>query len=200
MGGFFSSLFEGSNPTLNNDIAQSGQISNFGTNLGEGDLTAGSDFYKTLLNGDPEATAKLLAPQISTIQGQGNQQIQTGAQFGNRSGGTNASNQTNIDTQRADVEQMIAQLTGQAASGLTGIGEAGLGFGLNANAQQAGESQQKMRNQQDSILGGLFGGGVSSLADLGISKLISFLNSVGGGRDSSGGGGGGGSGSDAGPV
>ena len=151
--GFFGGLFTGSNPTLNTDISQSGQISDFGTTLGEGDLSQASNFYSDLLSGDPSKIGQILGPQLSNIQQQGQQQLNTNAQFGNRSGGTNASNQQNMDSQRQQVEQMIAQLTGGAASGLTGIGTNALSTGLNANEVQANESQEKLANIDNSLFG-----------------------------------------------
>ena len=176
--GFFGSLFTGNNPTLTSDIANSGQISNFGTNLGEKDLGIGSNFDQTLLSGNPEETAKLLAPQISTIQKQGQEQLNTSAEFGDRSGGTNASAQNNIDSQRAEVEKMIAQLTGHAADAITGIGENALGTGLNANKVQAQESDLKQKEQQNSLFGNVLG----DLAGSAIGGLGTELSSVGSGN------------------
>ena len=46
---------------------------NFGSALGQSDLQLGSDFYKTLMGGDPTAIGKLLGPQISNIHKQGQQ-------------------------------------------------------------------------------------------------------------------------------
>jgi hypothetical protein len=48
---------------------------------------------------------------------------------------------------------MISHLTGSAASNLGSLGTSTLGLGLNANAQQAQEAQQKLENQKDSVLG-----------------------------------------------
>lgn len=157
MGGFFSALFGGSSPQLNQALSQSGQVAGFGTNLGEGDITQASNFDKALLSGDPSAIGKILSPQFSDIQAQGQQQLQNLVQFGNRSGGTNAAAETNIDSQRADVERLISQLTGQAEQGLTGIGLGEQGIGLGANQQQAGEAQQKLENEKNSIFGNVLG-------------------------------------------
>src|SRR5271166_1785992 len=159
MGGFFSSLFGGSNPTLAADITNSGEISGFGTSLGQADTSDASNFYKDLLSGDPQKIGQLLGPQFSDIQKQGQEQIQTASQFGNRSGGTNAANETNIDSQRANVEKLISQLTGQAAGALTGIGTAEQGLGLSANEINAHEAQQKLQNEQNSIFGNAIGEG-----------------------------------------
>jgi hypothetical protein len=169
--GFFSGLFEGSSPGTTSSESTAGNITNFGTNLGESDLSTGSNFFKSLLSGNPQAIGQLLGPQLSTVQQQGQQQLNTNAQFGNRSGGTNASNQTNIDSQRQQVEQMIAQLTGSAASGVTGIGESAIGTGLSADQLQANVAQQLLQNQQQSLLGGVISGG----AGIGLDFLSSSL-------------------------
>ena len=153
--GFFSSLFGGSNKALDSSVANSGQLMNFGTNLGTKDLTQGSNFYSDVLSGDPTKIGELLGPQFSDIQKQGQQQIQTAGEFGNRSGGTNASAQTNIDSQRANVEKMISQLTGQAAQGVTGIGESALGTATTANQMQAQEGQMQLQNIMNSLFGKL---------------------------------------------
>ena len=184
MGGFFNALFTGSNPTLSSDITGAGNISNFGTTLGEGDLTQSSDFYKDLLSGDPTKIGEILGPQLSNIQKQGQQQIQTAAEFGNRSGGTNAAAQTNIDSQRQNAQQLISQLTGQAASGLTGIGESALGTGLQANAQQAQESQEQLQNQKGSLLSSITGDVVGAATDFLTGEIPGFGAGGGGGGGS----------------
>ena len=113
---FLSSVFGTSDKTLTGDVGNAGDIMQFGTDLGKKDLTQVPTSTVPLLSGDPNAIGKLLGPQFSTIQKQGQQQLNTASEFGNRSGGTNAAAQTNIDTQRADVEKLISQLTGQAAA------------------------------------------------------------------------------------
>ena len=186
MGGFFSALFGGSNPTLAADISNSGAISGYGTSLGQGDISDASNFYKTLLSGNPQEIGQLLGPQLSDIQQQGQQQIQNQSQFGNRSGGVNAANQQNIDTQRQGVEQLISQLTGGAAQGLTSIGQFEQGLGLQANQINAQQAQQQFENQQNSLLSKVIGSGIGSLESFGLGSL------EGGGLFGGGGGGGGG--------
>lgn len=161
MGSFLSGIFTGANPTLDSDINNAGNVMNFSTGTGEGDVGNASAFYNTLLSGDPAAEAKLLAPEIKTIQDQGQQKINTTAEFGNRSGGTNAGNQTTMDTSRANVDDMISKLTGQAAAGDASLGENLLNTGLNANQLQDEESQQKLNNEQQSLLGGVISKGVT---------------------------------------
>jgi hypothetical protein len=153
MGDFMSGIFTGKNETLNGDIGNAGNIMNFGTATGEGAVNTGLGFEEGILSGDQAKQAQLLAPEISNIQKQGQQQIQTASQFGNRSGGVNAAAQNNVDTQRSAVNDMIAKLLGSSASNVTSTGENLLNTGLQANQLQADESQQKMTNQADSIFG-----------------------------------------------
>lgn len=153
MGSFLSSIFTGSNPTLEGDKNQAGNIAGFGTSVGEGDVSNASQFFNTLLNGNSAEEAKLLAPQISTMQKQGQQKLQTTSEFGNRSGGVNASNQQTGDDTRSNVDDMISKLTGDAANSEASLGENLLNTGLNANEVQASESQQQLQNMMKSILG-----------------------------------------------
>jgi hypothetical protein len=161
---FLGGVFAGSNPKLENDINQSGQVAGFGTAVGEGDIGNASAFYNTLLAGNPAETAKLLAPQISEITGQGQQRKQTMAEFGTRSGGNNAAAQTLDDKTRGNIDDMISKLTGQAAGGAASLGTSTLGLGLEANSLQAQESQMQLQNQKDSI----FGKGLADLAQTGL--------------------------------
>jgi hypothetical protein len=87
------------------------------------------------------------------MQDQGQQQLNTTSQFGNRSGGTNASNQKNMDTTRGNIDSSISRLTGSAANSLMGSGQSLLGTSLEASGQQAQMSQQQMQNWNKSILG-----------------------------------------------
>lgn len=171
MGSFLSSILTGQNPTLNGDIGNAGNVAGFGIGTGEGAVQSGLGFQEGLLSGNQAEEAKLLAPEISNIQKQGQQQINTAAQFGNRAGGTNASAQNNIDTQRSGITDMIAKLTGNAANSVTSTGEGLLNTGLNANQQQAQESQDKLKNFQDSVLGS----GVSDVAATGLNAAEGAL-------------------------
>ena len=173
---FLGGIFTGSNPTLTGDEGQAGQIAGFGTSQGEGDIGAASAFDQNLLNGNSAEDAKLLAPEISNITGQTQQQANTIGQFGGRSGGNNSEVQAAGDKARASVNDMVSQLTGGAASQLGSLGTSTLGLGLNANQVQEEDSQQALKNQQGSILGGLISGGVAAGADAltgGASSLFS---------------------------
>jgi hypothetical protein len=169
--GFLGAIFGGDAPGLTQSENTAGSVTGSETGAGVSNLNNASNFWNTILSGNQQAISKLLAPEISNIQGQGQQQIQNQSQFGNRSGGTNATNQTNIDSQRQQVEQMIAGLTGQAASQVGNLGATQLGFGLDANQQRAGDAQQLLKNQQGSVLGQLLSGATG----FGFDALTSML-------------------------
>lgn len=175
MGSFLSGIFTGSNPTLDGTIGNANDIMGFGTSVGKGDIGAASDWYKTLLGGNSAAEAKLLAPQIKTIQDQAQQKINTENQFADRSGGTNAGNQMTLDNARGNVDNMIAQLTGNAAGGLANLGTSTLGLGLDANRLAEMEAQQKLENQKNSLFGsGLYGAEGIGLGALGKAAGLGF--------------------------
>ena len=166
VGNFLGGLFTGNNSTEEGDVNNAGNVAGFGIGTGEGAVSTGLGFEEGLLSGNQSEEGKLLAPEIQNIQQQGQQQIQTAGEFGNRSGGTNAAAQNNIDTQRANVNDLIAKLTGSAASGVTSAGESLLSTGLTASQQQAQEAQQEMENQQNSLLSNTIGGAVGNLETL----------------------------------
>lgn len=165
--GFMSSLFGGQNPTLNAGIKQAGQTSQWADTTGKGLTTAAGNLYSGLLGGDPKAMSKLLAPQIGTMQKEGQQQKQTMSQFGNRSGGTNAAAQNIDDKTRAAVGTMISNLTAQGAAGAAGMGQSLVDTGLTALGQQTQMSQQQMENWSNSLLGA----GITK----GVGAAMSFL-------------------------
>lgn len=171
MGGFLSSIFGGSNPTLNTAIPQFGNISQYGVNKGEGDINQASSFWSGILSGDPAKIGQVLGPQIQAIQGQGQQQKQTNAQFGNRSGGTNATNQAITDTTKSNVNNMVSSLTGSAASNLGSLGTNLLSQGTSALGDQVSASQMQMQNWQNSIFGSGLSMGIGGLEGFGIGKL-----------------------------
>ena len=133
-------------------------LSNTEANIGLGDLNQSQGFMSAILSGDPAKIGQVLGPQIQGIQGQGQQKIQTNAQFGNRSGGTNASNQTAADTTRSNINNMVSSLTGSAVSGLNNNGlsltnSAQSGFGTAFN--QANTMQQQSAKQWNDLIGGI---------------------------------------------
>jgi hypothetical protein len=165
---FLSGLFGGSNPTLNNQIGQLGQVAGNATKQGESDTTDASNFFHSLLSGNG---MKALAPQVAGIKGQGQQQLQSLSQFGNRSGGTNAAGQQSQDKTRASINDMITSLTGSAASNLGSLGSNLLSTGLSAFGQQRDASQQQLQNWQSSIFGQGISSGLGYLEGFGLGKI-----------------------------
>lgn len=109
---------------------------------GEGLVGNSSAFINALMSGNQADISKLLAPQISAISKQANEKTQTNAEFGSRSGGTNASNQNTMDTARAGVNDMVSGLTSGA------IGE-GLSAGSGLLRQSMAGNQAVFGQQKD---------------------------------------------------
>jgi hypothetical protein len=130
-----------------------GQIGSFATGLGESNLAQASAFNSALLSGDTAKIGKLLAPQTSAIQGQKQQQLNSTAQFHNRSGGTNSSNQTAGDKARSSINDMVSSLTSSALGNASSLGSSLLSQGTAAYGDQLKASQIQMENWSNSILG-----------------------------------------------
>lgn len=166
--GFWGSLFGGSNPTLNSDMKQFGQIGSFATNLGESDTSKSSNYWSSLLSGDASKSAKALAPQISASKVAGQQQNKTGAEQGTRSGGTAASTADTNDKTRGNITKLLGSLTSSAASSLSSQGSSAMNTGLSALTSQENASQQQMQNWSNSILGKGVTTGVSAVESYGL--------------------------------
>ena len=169
--GFFSSIWGGSNETLNQDIPKLGQVGDWSTGQGEGDIASGTNFYKSLLSGDSSDQMKVLSPEINAAKTSANQDNKTATEFGTRSGGTAASTAATNDKVRSSITDLIGKLTGSAASNLTSTGGSLMGTGLSAYGQQIGASQQQMANWSKSIAGHAMISGVQSLEEAGESYL-----------------------------
>jgi len=164
---WLSSIFGGQNPTLNQNINQTGQIAGFATGLGQGALTSGTNWMQNIVSGDPSKIAQSLAPEISAQQGGISQQKKQLAEFGSRSGGT-ASAASNLDSQgRGNIINLVGGLQSQTAGNLANVGSSLLNTGLNATTTQADLSQERMQNWANSIFGGALTGG----AGIGLGKL-----------------------------
>jgi hypothetical protein len=164
---FWGSLFGGSNPTLNRDINQFGQIGSFATGQGESNLSQASNFMSSILSGDQSKIGKVLGPEISSVKGQGQQAKMQTAQFGTRGGGSNAAMQAADDKSRAAVNSMISSLVGGSASGLASTGSSLLGTGISAYGQQLAASQQQMQNWSKSIFGHFLISGAQTAEEMG---------------------------------
>jgi hypothetical protein len=170
--GFWSAIFGGSDPTLNKDIAQSGQQASWDTGQGQSDTLAGTDFLKSIIGGDATKTAQALAPEISAGKTSAAQDIKTADMFGNRSGGTAAANAATTDKLHGYITNLIGQLTGTAATTLPSIGTNLTSQGTAATAQEAQLSQQRMQNWLNSILGKGIGSAAGAAESYGLGKLF----------------------------
>lgn len=151
--GFFSALFGGSSPELNKNISEYGQVGGWATGQGQADVGKSSKFWSDILSGDSSKISQSLAPQIGAAKSSAQQENKTRSEFGNRSGGTAASNAMTSDKTHSDITSLIGSLTGSSASNLGSIGESMLSTGLGALNMQDKAVQQRMSNWQNSILG-----------------------------------------------
>jgi hypothetical protein len=161
MSGFWSSLFGGSNSNLSGDIGATKQIAGFSQGLGQQNVTQGSNFFSSLLNGDASKTAQVLAPEISSLKTSTNQDQKTAAQNGTRSGGTAAGSAASKDKVHSDITNLTGSLTGSAASNLLSSGQGLLGTALGAYGQNADMSETQMQNWAGSLFGGAITGGAA---------------------------------------
>jgi hypothetical protein len=142
-------------------MAKTKQVGDFSTGMGESNLTAGSNFFKSILSGDASKQAQVLAPAISSAKTQASQDNKKNAIFGTRSGGTAAASSATDDKVHSDITNLIGNLTGSAASNLTSTGGSLLSTGLSATGQDADMSQKQMENWKSSIFGSAITGGVN---------------------------------------
>lgn len=132
------------------ETAQAGQLgslANFGTSEGESDIMAGDNFWKSILTGDPGQISKVLGPALSGINKRGQESKKTNSEFGNRSGGTNAKNQSTDDTTRAGVDSLVSGLTAQAPGALAATGSSLFGTGAAAH-EGAFSADQQLQQQK----------------------------------------------------
>ena len=156
--GFWGGLFAGQNDNLNNDLSGSKQTGDYASGLGQSSTSKGLKWFSDILSGDQSKISKALAPEFGLIQGQKQQQKNTTAQFGNRSGGNNAAMQRLDDKARAEQGDLVSRLQGGAAGTLTSAGMGLINTGLNAENLNAQLSQEQMSNWQNSLFGGALSG------------------------------------------
>lgn len=165
--------------------ANLGSLGEYDTTQGEnvlgtglGDLSNVTGFWNSILSGDPTKISQVLGPQFGVIQGQAQQGIDTAGEFGNRSGGTNASIQNTTNSVRAADQNLIGNLTGAAASNIGNIGSTLLsgGEGLLGQASTTDASafnaqttmQQEQAAQWNDIfnsIGQIAGGAITAFSD-----------------------------------
>lgn len=135
--GFFG-IGMGPSDSQKADAGALGAISNFATSEGETDIMASDKFWQAILSGDPGQIAKVMGPAMSATNKRGQEANKTAAEFGTRSGGTNAGAQMTGDKVRSSIDEMISKLTGDAAGALGSSGHSLLGTGLSARNDKFG--------------------------------------------------------------
>jgi hypothetical protein len=131
----------------NNYNALSG-FAGFAGGHGEKDIGTAEDWMQGILSGDPAKISKLLGPQIKGIQDRAQQTKQTASEFGNRSGGTNASMQMVDDNVHSDINSMIDSLTGGAVSQIGSMGQNLLGMGMQGEHAAFGDAETMQKQEQ----------------------------------------------------
>jgi hypothetical protein len=146
----FFGIGEGPSSSENQQYGNLAAGANFATNEGESAISSSNNFWQAILSGDPTQVSKVLGPEFSAINKQAQQKKKTNAEFGNRSGGTNAENQSIDDTARSTVDSSISSLTGSAASALGASGSSLLAAGMSGHeaAFSAANTIQQQRSAQ----------------------------------------------------
>ena len=149
MGGFVGGIFDlaSGDPTEQQQRQLTG-LSNFETGTGEGLTTAGAGEEEAILSGDPSKIGQALAPEISSGQGQVEQQQLQNANFGNRSGGTNASTQAAEGKERGNIINLIGGLQSGTAGAAVGQGS---GLIDQASSNVNNEAQLAAANRQRQV-------------------------------------------------
>lgn len=159
-----------------------GSLAGFATGEGEGDISASDNFFKSILSGDPGQISKVLGGAISGINKRGQEEKKTNAEFGNRGGGTNASNQLIGDKSRSAVDNLVGNLTSGAASALGSQGSGLVNTGASAHEGSFSE-EETLHKQQSDKWNDIF----KSISAVASSVLTGGVGGVGGiGGDASG--------------
>jgi hypothetical protein len=143
--------------------------SSFGS-AGKGTLDQVTNYFKTLLGGNRQATMQAEAPGINAARESSDAAKNEAARTGTaRTGGTAAENQKREDTTQAQISNLISGAAPAAASALTGIGESdinammsALGLGTQATGTAGsliGSDVNSKRQASADMWASLIGGG-----------------------------------------
>jgi hypothetical protein len=155
--GDLSSLTDISKKTGQTDIA-----------AGQKGLDLAQNYFNALLSNDPGKIAQAVGPSISALTGQSQQQRIGEAEFGNRSGGSNAAIQALTTNTSAEITNLINSLIPQAATQAGQLGAQREGLGLQSLTQAgttAGElaGQAQTARQMDVAREAQMGGSIAGL-------------------------------------
>ena len=158
-------LFEGPSGQQKQQYNLLNSQTNFATDLGQGNLSLSSGFFRDLLSNPTKA----LAPEISASQNMQQQAAKTNVEFGTRSGGTAAANASAAAKGRGDVINLMGKTQTGAASELSSSGQNLLSTGVQGAEAGFGEAKT-MREQQASMwndiiksISGIAGGVIAGL-------------------------------------
>ena len=173
---FAGSLFGGSSPELNNLINQFGQTGTQQTGQGQSNENAASGFWNSILSGDSSKISQALSPEISAAKTSNAQTQKTNSIFGNRSGGTTASNAASGDKLHSDITNLIGSLTNSSASSLASLGSNQVSQGQSSLGQEQSAVNQQISNWQNSILGQGLGFATGKALGFGLNSLFNPSN------------------------
>jgi hypothetical protein len=171
MSGWWGSLFSGSDSNLSSAMGNTNNLASATSSQGLQNTSAGSNFNLSILSGDKSKIGQALAPEISAGQDQAQQSKKSTSEFGNRGGGTNASNQNVDAATRGNMTKLVGGLQSGSANSLLSSGSSLLSTSLGADQQSAEMSAQQMKQWSDSI------GGLALTS--GIGGQAGFLGGIG---------------------
>lgn len=162
MGGLVGGLYDlfSGNPTAPEEH-QLGGLTGFETTLGEPLANSGAGYEQDILSGDPTKLATALAPEISSGQGQVEQNLLENANFGNRGGGTNASTQNAKAAERGNIINLEGGLQRETAGAAVGQGMGLLGQASSNLGTQADLAAANQKRKASDV-----GGIAASVADI----------------------------------
>jgi hypothetical protein len=144
---------------------QLGDLGNFESGVGQQGTNASLGYDLGILSGDPAKIAQTLAPEISTQNQQTQQGKLTTAEFGNRSGGNNASGQAMDDRARGNIINLIGGLQQGAANHAGNLGTYDLSMAA-PNYQAVAGMKTAEQNRTAGAIGGIASGVGSVLTGL----------------------------------
>ena len=178
---WLGALFGGQSKELNQLIGTFSQAGNNALGQGQKNQNTAGNFWNSILSGDSSKITQSLSPEISAEKKAVQQDQKTSSMFGNRSGGTAASNAAATDKAHSDITNLIGNLTNSSASSLASLGSAQVGEGSTLLSQEQGADQQRYQNWENSILGLGLTKGAGFAEGLGLSGISGLLGKTGGG-------------------
>jgi len=152
----------------------------FASNMGQNDLSTASNFFSGILS-SPNKAMSVSAPQVSSITNQGTAAEECHGEFGDRSGGNTAAAANIDDSTHKQINDLIANLTGTAATNLGTDRNVYIETGVTAQNDllTSANEQQKQRQSMMQGLGAAAGSIAGDVFAPGLSKAFSNLAELG---------------------